>query len=395
MLSFLASLKGQRAWDLSAFETCDTAQFNALVAPFASAMRLTYTSTAGSSYWKPADANATVDGFSRSSHKHDPVEGGMRALAFVDRAGSRLLLAFRGTDLDSSGASGQADACADDILFRGMRRDDLPPFCSAFSDATLDYLGNAVEFAAEASHAYPSLDTLATGHSLGAALAVLVAARLNPQRSAKRPIQVVAISEPPIARALDARLRAAALPPGTAYVLADANDPVQRAAVAAGLVGTPCTWSVGPPPHSCTDCDFASGHSATCKECILATHALKHYLALLRGPRPICAPPSGLGLVWMSGWLLWRLRQMGAQLERAFRVAAPRLAAADGGLPATFAVALIVAVVATAVLARRAHPDPNLPWLRPRAVSARARPGESAPSVPDRDAAAAPAVSPH
>ncbi|KAG8470517.1 hypothetical protein KFE25_008938 [Diacronema lutheri] len=293
MFPSLMLLLGSSAtgWDLRAVPSCDTAEFQRLVAPMAVAARLTYTSTAGSSYENPSDANATVPGFVRSGIKHDPAAGGMRALVFADESSGRLLLAFRGTDLDNTTVSGAADACANLVLFEEARRRELPSSCDRFDPSTLDYFARSVAFARQVEGAFAptGLQLLITGHSLGAALAVLVAAGLNADPGRATAVPVLAFAEPPVAQALRRRTQARNLPLGSAYVLADAHDPVQRAAIRAGVVGTPCTWAAGDAPPSCAACDFATGRrSSGCVECILATHTLKHYLSLIRGPRPTC-----------------------------------------------------------------------------------------------------------
>lgn len=264
---------------LDHFETSTSAEFHTFVSPLAQAMRLTYTSSLGSSYFNPLDANVSIPGFARSSLAHDP-SSGMRALVFVDAVvGRRVLLAFRGTDLDNRTAGGMADACAGRLLFgRGMSREDLPASCESFPDATLDYGRAAIAFAGTVQTAYPGFDLLVTGHSLGAGLALLVARALN--------VQVVALALPPIQAGI--RLRR------SAYFMADSNDPVQRAAHAADLGGLTylCLWDTGATPASCADCRYSSNRdvrSSECLDCIAATHSLKHYLGLLRGPRPLCA----------------------------------------------------------------------------------------------------------
>lgn len=281
-----------KGWDLSSFASCDTPDFQAFVSPLAAAARLTYTSSTGSSYFNPRDHNQTVPGFIRSGIKHDPPQGGMRALVFADERSGRLLVAYRGTDLDNSTVSGAADACANAVLFHDTPREQLPLFCAPFEDEAIDYYTRAVQFARQVERAYEQvgLQMLITGHSLGAGLAVLVAAALNEDLGRKRLVQVVAFAEPPVLQALRKRGHSSGLPSGSAFVLADANDPVQLAAADMGMVGTPCSWATGPPPPSCNSCDFASStRSAACLECMLATHTLKHLLALLRGSRPTCS----------------------------------------------------------------------------------------------------------
>lgn len=289
----LLSVAGSGWESIARIRSCDAGEFRKLAAPMATAARLTYTSTEGSSYYKPEDLNATVEGFTRSALKHDPRTGGMRALVFVDERTQRVLVAFRGTDLDNSTVGGQADECAGALLFRGRAAHELPPFCDEFSAHVLDYYARALEFTLTVMREYPDADLLCTGHSLGAGLAVLVAAAVG--KAQHKPVPVVAIAEPPTSAALRSRVHIESMPPDTAFILAYSADPVHRAAVAEGFVGEPCVWGAAQPlPPACEKCDYVR-HSRTpaCSECILEAHTLKHYLQLLqRDERPQCEPPA-------------------------------------------------------------------------------------------------------
>lgn len=113
--------------NLTVLTTGSPAEFHAFLLPLANATYLSYTATHGS-YFKPADQNATIAGWTRQALESNPESGGMRALLFTQTQTGRALVVFRGTDLDISVASGQADACADDIL-SGMTHAQLPTFC--------------------------------------------------------------------------------------------------------------------------------------------------------------------------------------------------------------------------------------------------------------------------
>jgi hypothetical protein len=89
-------------------------EFHAFVAPLAEMTKLTYTATWGS-YYKEWEANATVLGWARGTLESNPRGGGMRALTFLQASSQRGVVAFRGTDLNRSGVSGQADFCADTV----------------------------------------------------------------------------------------------------------------------------------------------------------------------------------------------------------------------------------------------------------------------------------------
>lgn len=84
------------------------------------------------------------------------------------------MVAFRGTDLNTTSRSGQADACAGRLLWDGDG--DLPAYCKAFSVHRLDYLSRGRDFVAQVRHQLPDWDLLLTGHSLGAGLASALAA---------------------------------------------------------------------------------------------------------------------------------------------------------------------------------------------------------------------------
>lgn len=282
-------------WNISALpHAWDSEAFDAFMEPLAKAITLTYTATIGSSYFHPWDANRTVPGFAKSELTHDPPGGGMRALVFVDAEGGRVLLAFRGTDLNTSEVSGMADACADARLTQLASRAEMPPFCAQFSDATIDYYSAAVRFATAVRARYPPpLELLITGHSLGAALAVLVGAALQAreQGGTARPAPVVALAQPPTAYPFRLAARTAAIAPGSAFSLADGNDPVQRAAEQqpGGLVGAGCTWPEAPPPPPCVHCNYTEQmNTGTCLACMLEFHVLSVYLRLLKGQRPRC-----------------------------------------------------------------------------------------------------------
>ena len=153
---------------------CDNASFHALVVPLGEMCKLTYTATHGS-YFEPTAANASVPGWTRDLRlTANPAAGGMRALVFLHPRLPRGVVAFRGTDLDPATVSGQADACADRILFDPSRK--LQPYCSGFSEHTLNYWSRALDFVRAVRSAHPVRSFTFTGHSLGAALALMMAA---------------------------------------------------------------------------------------------------------------------------------------------------------------------------------------------------------------------------
>ncbi|KAL1507926.1 hypothetical protein AB1Y20_007530 [Prymnesium parvum] len=278
--------------------------FHAEVVPLSRMVRLAYTATAGS-YFNASELNSSVPGWRRDLGLTANPPAGMRALLFVQPHTHRAVVAFRGTDLDRTAVSGQADACADSLLFG----DELPPFCGQFSNHTLDYLLRAAEFVARCAAAYPSYELLFTGHSLGAALAMMVAelrvGLLRNDGSSTSPTALppaAVFSAPAWADALTRRT--GVVPSVIAaqrrlYSLADEWDPVQASASDQGqLVGMECLWADAPPPPGCSACWESGGgapplswsDSAACRLCFAHTHVFSNYVNhLVLGPRPTCA----------------------------------------------------------------------------------------------------------
>ena len=285
------------------------AEFHAFVAPLATFAKYTYTSTAGSTDYEPGDANATVPGWTRSGLRHDPPEGGMRALLFLDDATAKGVVAFRGTDLNAGSPSGRADACADRLLWGGVAPPDLPTACDAFPARDLDYLARARDFVASVRAAHPERDLLLTGHSLGAGLAAILAAadyNMTAAVAAGSARQVtrkaVVFSSPGTRRVLRerSRIRIAEVDSREIVVVADVWDPVYVAAERGrGLVGTPCAYAT-PPGPACEACYRRPALNMSrpdCEECFLQHHIFGHYLRLVNSSatRPDCtAPPAPL-----------------------------------------------------------------------------------------------------
>ena len=156
------------------------------LAPLLRATSLAYTATYGG-YYRPADENATVEGFRRSAYVANPPSScGMRAVVFVEElvtAASRpprVLVAFRGTDLSGSMPSSLCDACANEIIFNnvsspsGFRRAE----CRALRWADVDYVSQAGAFVESVRRAHPLSSLRFVGHSLGSALATAASLRL-------------------------------------------------------------------------------------------------------------------------------------------------------------------------------------------------------------------------
>lgn len=280
------------AWaDLTSFANASNGSFHALVMPLALMTKLTYTATEGS-YYNPSDRNATIADWERPMTVDPPA--GMRALFFVQESTHRGVIAFRGTDLNFTGASGLCDQCAGMVFGEGQPPSGLPAKCRQFSNFTLDYFSRAVEFVAHVRRAYPHIELLFTGHSLGAGLAFALAAITRPTTAADTPAfsPAVAFAVPPHGPHVPLPLGPEAN--SWLYALADEWDPVQRLAVSvAGWRGTQCLWR-SPEPPACAECYARGPINITrppCALCFEQRHVYAHYLKVdVPGPRPRCAP---------------------------------------------------------------------------------------------------------
>ena len=279
------------SWGIKQLATCGTRSWHETVVPLSLMVRLTYTATQGS-YYNASEANATVAEWERDLLRTADPPVGLRALLFVQRATRRVVVAFRGTDLNRSCPSGAADACADAILAAEL----LPPSCSTFSNHTLDYIARALEFTSAAMRAYPGFAFLTAGHSLGGSLAMMAATSLGAPN-----VSLPAVGFSPGGWRSALRRRTGLEPhpaavAGRLYALADAWDPVQGSADASGeLMGEVCDWEVAPPP-GCATC-WATGApppdwpaDVACAACFLSSHIYSNYVyTLVPGPRPTCS----------------------------------------------------------------------------------------------------------
>eukprot|EP00040_Diaphanoeca_grandis_P000990 m.17152 g.17152 ORF g.17152 m.17152 type:complete len:317 (-) comp11365_c0_seq1:248-1198(-) len=288
---FQLASSSSSAWNLAVLDTGSSADFHELVIPLSLMERLAYTATFGS-YYNASEANATVVGWTRGLTANPRF--GMRALLFLQPSTNRGVIAFRGTDLNESGKSGQADACADALLFGSV----VPKFCSEFDAHTLDYWGRAVDFVSSVRDVHPQIDLLYTGHSLGAALGMMCAgAGEGAGGDGDEVLPAVVFSSPSWRDALANRtgLRPTqAHASGRLYALADAADPVQQSHSVHELLGSTCIYPDPHPPIGCDTCFESRGipsplRAAACDLCASKTHIYSHYVYdLIPGPRPPC-----------------------------------------------------------------------------------------------------------
>ena len=224
-------------------------------------------------------------------------EAGMRALTFVHNVTRRVLVAFRGTDLGLSKPSSIADKCADAMLWDGRTFQHLPPPCKAFTLEQLNYFARAIDFSHSVAEAFPHYDLAYTGHSLGAGLALLVAA--SAESCSPPSAGAVVFSSPPFIDALRNRTSVNLYDNATTHrnahrliTFADAFDPLlfENNRTARGLAGRVCVLGASnPEPLSCSTCFAHSCPSSrsypcrinitepACNLCFRLRHVYGHY----------------------------------------------------------------------------------------------------------------------
>lgn len=234
---------------------------------------------------------------------------------FKHDASRRVLVAFRGTDLDNSTKSGRADACADRLLWgKGLSYAELPESCRReFDFETLDYLTAALKLWDRVRASLTDYEPLFVGHSLGAGLASLVAAA--PKGYVPK---ALGLAGPAFDEILKARLGGdpAELPRGRILLLYNAMDPVYFEATkngSAGLQGAVACPFPPPgkePPPGCVACYNRTGplgpdlSRPACEECFLHTHVLANYLHFLNGTKdnpPVARPACQAGAPGTGG----------------------------------------------------------------------------------------------
>jgi len=279
-----SSLWPKEGWptSLKSLRDCTVEEFQSFAKPFADMCLLSYVATRGS-YYNPDKQNATVDSWERiGALTEDPPDGGMRALTFLQKKSGRGVVVYRGTDLNTSSPGGQADRCADALLFD----EDPLPVCGELSKKLLNYRARASEFAKKAAEKYPEVEWAYTGHSLGAALAELVAAERN--------AIAFTFASPPVSPALQ-RIK---MTPGEVATWAtvsvyDEWDPLGWKA-RGRLFGTACAYTSSETP-ACKACDVPKGTldewHGQCYECLMSKHTFGGYLKHLKSDtRPKCGP---------------------------------------------------------------------------------------------------------
>ena len=264
------------------------------------ATRLSYTSTHGG-YFENWTVNETVSAVWRKSElEHNPEDGGMHALVFVDEAEFRVLVAFRGTDLTND-TSGIADQCADKLLWGEVAYADLPTICHQFSEYTLDYLARASDFAYEVANWYPFYEILYTGHSLGAGLAIMLSVMGNEELAdmwcGPTNAGAIVFSPPGYVGPLLQRTGTDmwTMQIGTLVAFVDQYDPIfvqANASAYGGISAILCQWDDGAPSNECLSCEASPQSmnisSPDCQICMMQRHMFSHYMSL-RTSSPTCA----------------------------------------------------------------------------------------------------------
>lgn len=161
----------------------------------------------------------------------------------------RVILSFRGTQISPS-IDSLADVCADKLLWEGFTLSSLPPECLVFEPHTLDYFSQALNYTLKVISLYSSMPILLTGHSLGAGLAILVAAALSHTHA----LPVVGFGAPATRKALlDRGLSIEPLENDSIVVIGHEWDVIMRTQME-GQVGSLCFYS--------------QTESSSCKACI-------------------------------------------------------------------------------------------------------------------------------
>lgn len=296
-----AAVSGEQWWDPVTTFSVSRGEYSQRMLLVSNATRLSYVSTHGS-YYNPAEANSTLDepGWDRAMEENP--EYGFHAIAFANAARQRVLVVIRGTDLDVSGVSGQADVCADHFLWNAAPNfsnfTGAPAFCKHFNVSTLDYIARARDFLAAVAQAFPEHDRMVTGHSLGAGIAAMLAAWPRSSGCLVPAVDgALVFAAPDFVFALRQRLLTnfSREAPSIA-VVADAYDPVFNSAFYRpfqGMMGTRGLWTVNQTGSASWECDIcdAVDHAArlsspTCFVCMTQRHVFSHYEELVKSVGP-------------------------------------------------------------------------------------------------------------
>eukprot|EP01018_Ginkgo_biloba_P023615 Gb_04171 [translate_table: standard] len=245
-----------------------------------------------------------------------PPHGGAHALAYEQKTNGNgpsnpIVIAFRGTQISST-QDAMADVCADMLLWEGLEFESLPAECSIFTNSTLDYFSQALNFTETVLEAYPGCPLLLTGHSLGAGLAILVSAALSDVTL----LPVIGFSAPGTKAPLQKRsLHLKAGDEGSVFTIGNEWDEVMRTQWE-GQVGVLCLYHTVE-TQACVAC-FSNSSSTDgyrnsrlllssnymllekgqnnvlpeggdCQTCFFQTHILKRLIEVVKeGNKPIC-----------------------------------------------------------------------------------------------------------
>jgi len=297
------------SWDLdAAVADKPLGTYHRVADPIAHTVRLSYTATQGIDRHED-EVNATIPeeragggSWQRLSEaERDPLEG-LKAVVLYDIAAQRAIIGFRGLNLSPlpGDSNRDADICAALALGLEEATSQAAADCSRFSPETIDYFAQAVSVVQQTTLLLPGFSVLLTGHSLGASLAVLVAAKLGGG------LKAFTFGLGDLSKALTTRLGfgtddfeglAAMVGPVRFVGVENPCDPTYLHVVTSTgsqIGATICVNTNATVVPGCHACAAAGGDLSkpSCGICFERAHAFRAYLDVVEIPSevPTCAP---------------------------------------------------------------------------------------------------------